>query len=104
MKTKVCQTSEIPANQMKAFDVDGVPVLVANVGGTFYAIADTCSHAEGSLCEGTLDAEELTVECPLHGAVFKLNSGEAIEFPAEDPVACYTAMVEGDDVFVEPRS
>jgi nitrite reductase/ring-hydroxylating ferredoxin subunit len=86
---------------MAAFDVGGKRVMIANVQDTFYAIGDTCSHAEASLSEGYLDVDECTVECPLHSAVFSLQSGEALEAPAEDPVPSYPVIVEGDDIFIE---
>jgi 3-phenylpropionate/trans-cinnamate dioxygenase ferredoxin subunit len=101
MRRKVCKTSEVPPDGMVAFDIDGRRIMVANVQGTFYAIDDTCSHAEASLSEGYLDVDECTVECPLHSAVFSLESGEALEFPAEDPVASHPVTVEGDDLYVE---
>ncbi|HER34492.1 MAG TPA: bifunctional 3-phenylpropionate/cinnamic acid dioxygenase ferredoxin subunit, partial [Halothiobacillaceae bacterium] len=41
------------------------------------------------------------VECPLHSAVFSLQSGEALEAPAEDPVPSYPVIVEGNDIFIE---
>ncbi len=105
MKVKVCSTSDVPENDMVRFEVDGssdgAPILIARVKGQYYAISDLCSHAEASLAEGYLDAEALTVECPLHAAVFDLKSGEAMEFPAEEPVPAYTVTVEGEDLYVE---
>ena len=34
--------------------IDGHAVLVCNVGGEFYALADTCTHDRGPLGEGRL--------------------------------------------------
>ena len=101
MKIKVCQSTEVPQDGMAAFETDQGPVLIANVKGIFYAISDTCTHAEASLCEGYLDVGELTVECPLHQAVFNIKNGEALEFPAEDPVTSYKVSVEGGELFIE---
>lgn len=86
---------------MRAFEVDGESVLMARVDDTFYAVSDTCTHAEQSLSLGTLDAEELTVTCPLHGAVFELETGDVLEFPAREALRSYAVTVEGEDVFVE---
>lgn len=101
MKVKVCKTSEVPPDGMTAVEVSGKKVLIANVQDSFYALDDTCSHAEASLSEGYLDVDECTVECPLHSAVFALASGEALEPPAEEDVARYPVTVEGDDIYVE---
>lgn len=101
MKVKVCQTSEVGQDSMAAFDVSGRRVLVANIDGVYHAVGDTCSHAQASLSEGYLDPAECTVECPLHGAVFDLKTGDAMDFPAEDPVPRYAVTVEGEDLFIE---
>ena len=103
MKVKVCKTNDIPENSMKSFDIEGEPVLVANVGGKFYSIADTCSHAMAYLSEGEL-LEDCRVQCPDHGAVFDLRTGEALALPAVAPVDVYRVTVEGDDIFVESKS
>ena len=100
MKVRVCGVGDVPENDMAPFDVEGMPVLVACIKGKHYAIADTCSHADASLAEGYLDTGALTVECPLHAAVFDLRSGEALEFPAETPVASFEVQVEGEDVYI----
>ena len=103
MKHKVCKTSDIPKNTMKSFDIEGEPILVANVDGEFYSIADTCSHAMAYLSEGEL-LEGCKVECPDHGAVFDLKTGEALELPAVSPVDAFKVTVEGDDLYVETSS
>ena len=101
MKTKICKISDIPENGMKSFDVDGDPVLIAKVNGELLSIADTCSHALAYLSEGELLVEECQVQCPDHGAIFDLRTGEALALPAVSPVDTYKVTVDGDDVFVE---
>jgi len=101
LKHRICHVSTVREGTMDAFDLDGEMILVANVDGEWFAIGDTCSHAQASLSEGELDAEECTVTCPLHGAVFDLRTGEALEFPAEEPVVAYSVTVEDDEVHVE---
>jgi len=98
---RVCSTSDVPPDGMAAFDVGGRRVMVANVQDAYFAIGDTCSHAEASLSEGYLDVDECTVECALHNAVFSLRSGEALEFPAEDPVPAYALTVDDGSIFIE---
>jgi len=101
MRVKVCQASEIAIGGMKSVEARGVPILVANVGGRFLAISDVCSHARSRLSDGYLDENECTVECPLHNAVFSLETGEALEFPADEPVATYPVEVVGDDLHID---
>ena len=103
MKTKVCSVGDIPDGGMKSFDIDGEPVLVAKVDGEFCAIADTCSHALAYLSEGEL-LEGCRIQCPDHGAVFDLRTGEALELPAVAPVDAFKVVVDGDELFIEPRA
>jgi len=86
---------------MAAFDVGARRVMIANVQDEYFAIGDTCSHAEASLSEGYLHVDDCTVECPLHNAVFDLKTGEALEFPAEEPVAAYPLTVEAEHIYIE---
>ena len=97
---KVATVNEISPGEMKQVEVGDEQILVANIGGTLYAVSDVCTHAEGSLSEGYLEGNE--VECPLHGSRFNVTTGEVVESPAQEPIAIYKVKVEGDDVLVGP--
>lgn len=85
---------------MKSFDIEGEPLLVANVDGEYFCIADICSHAMAYLSEGEL-LDGHRVQCPDHGAIFDLKTGEALALPAVAPVEAFKILIEGDDVVVE---
>ena len=74
-------------------------VLLCNVDGAVYAIEDRCSHDTATFDEGRL--EGCRIECPRHGALFDVTTGEALTFPAILPVRTYRVRVVGDDVFVD---
>ena len=84
---RVAAKSDVPAGGGIAVDVKGKPVALFNVDGAFFAIDDECTHAGGSLSEGSIDGK--VVMCPLHGAEFDLETGAAVGAPAEDPVRAY---------------
>lgn len=72
--------------EMTSVDLGGSAILVANVGGEFYAINARCTHvpqlsALSNLAHGTLDSAEACVTCPWHGATFSLRSGHAVRGP-----------------------
>lgn len=101
----VVKASEVGVGQVKRVDLgNGNQVCLANVDGTFYAIAGECTHMGGPLAEGELD--RTTVTCPWHGAMFDVTSGEVQGPPADDSVAKYEVRVQGDEVQVaiEPLS
>ena len=84
---------------MRALDVHDTKIAVANVGGTFYAFGDTCTHMECSLAEG--DLEETTVTCPCHGSEFDVTSGEVLAPPARGPVGSNEARVVGEHLGIK---
>jgi 3-phenylpropionate/trans-cinnamate dioxygenase ferredoxin component len=72
----VAGASDVNPGEMKKFDVSGTDVLIANIDGTFYAIANTCTHMGGSLADGIL--ENGIVKCPRHGARYDVKTGECV--------------------------
>ena len=88
---------EVAPGRSRRCVIDGHAVLVCNVGGDFYALADTCTHDRGPLGEGRLRGHLL--ECPRHGSRFDIRDGEPTTPPAMRSVATYAARVR--DGFVE---
>ena len=87
---------DVPEGEMRAYQVGGEDVAVANVDGTLYAFGDVCTHAQCSLAEG--DLEGTTVICPCHGSEFDVTSGEVLGGPAVEPVQSFEVTTEGDDL------
>ena len=46
-------------------------------------------------------ADDCTVECPKHGALFSLRTGEPTTLPATVAVPVFAVRVDGDDLIVE---
>jgi len=95
----VARASEIPDGTARRVDVDGLELLLCNVGGTIYAIEDVCTHDGAPLDQGRL--EGACIVCPRHGATFDVRSGEALTLPAVMPVLTFPVRVENDAVYVE---
>jgi 3-phenylpropionate/trans-cinnamate dioxygenase ferredoxin subunit len=71
----------------------GHQVCVVRIGDDVYAIGDVCSHADVSLADGEVWADECEIECPKHGSTFSLTTGEPQTLPATQPVPVYDARV-----------
>ena len=99
MKVKTVNISEINENSVKKISIGDKDISIFNVEGKFYAIDDLCSHAEASLSEG--EVYDCKVECPLHGAEFDLNTGEAVTLPATKPVKTYPVYIEDGHLYIE---
>jgi 3-phenylpropionate/trans-cinnamate dioxygenase ferredoxin subunit len=97
---RVCSVDDVAAGTAARFDVDGHRLCVVNIEGTFYVIGDECSHEDYSLSEGDVWEDEREIECPKHGSMFSLVTGEAISLPATRPVPVYSVRIDGTDVIV----
>lgn len=98
---RVCSRDDIDPGSAKRFDVDGHRIAVVRIGDDFYVIGDRCSHEDYSLSEGDVWEDECEIECPKHGSMFSLKTGEAVTMPATEPVPVYDVRVDGDDVIVQ---
>lgn len=96
---KVAKTDEVPAGQAKMVEVNGKEIALFNVGGSFHAIDNTCTHVGGPLSEGELNGVEVT--CPWHGGVFDVTTGEVLGPPPGRAVNRYNVRVDGPDIEVE---
>jgi nitrite reductase/ring-hydroxylating ferredoxin subunit len=96
----IARTADIKPGELAVFDVEGVPIAVANADGRYFAIGDTCTHEQCSLAaEGTLDGTVVTCGC--HGAQFDITTGAVLAPPARAPVRSYLLRVDQDDLVIE---
>ena len=77
----------------------GHSIAIFAIGGSYYAIEDTCPHRGGPLSEGTIAGDEVT--CPWHGSRFSTKTGAVISPPARQGVKSFPVRIAGDDVEVE---
>ena len=99
---KVAGLGELSPGKMKSVEVGNDQVLLANVSGTIYACDNLCTHALAPLADGDLDGEQ--VECPLHGSVFNVTTGEVIDPPAMESLKVFQVRIEGQDILVRPSN
>ena len=97
---RVAMVDEVPPGAGKVILLDGRRIALFNVGGTMYAIDDTCTHEEASLAAGALYGE--IVACPKHGSRFHLPTGRVLSLPAVIPINTYQVKVEDGQVLVLP--
>lgn len=94
---RVAKVAEIPAGTIREFQVDGKAIALANVGGKFHAINNSCLHRGGPLADGLLEGNVVT--CPLHGWQYDVTTGKVQQNPAVG-VDCYALDVRGEDIFI----
>ena len=97
---KVAKVGDLAEGEMMLVTPNGEEVLLARINGDYFAIDNWCSHTGGMLDQGELLGYE--VECPIHEGRFDLRTGEATQYPAEEPQMPYAVRVEGDDILLGP--
>ncbi|KWX26258.1 (2Fe-2S)-binding protein [Mycolicibacterium wolinskyi] len=95
---RVCAVGELRPGGVKRVDVDP-PIALYNIGGTFYATADWCTHDRSSLADEGF-VENGQVECGWHFAKFCVRTGAVTAPPATQPLATYSVQVIDDAVYV----
>jgi nitrite reductase/ring-hydroxylating ferredoxin subunit len=94
----VAKIGDVAPGTVIRVEAAGQPIALFNLGGSFYATEEICTHAYASLAEGFVVDD--TVECPLHGATFSIRTGEALSAPATEPLKTYPVRVEQDQLLV----
>ena len=96
---KICPVSEVADNSVKSFEVGNNVIAVYNLGGTFYATDNECTHGAASLADGIL--EDDIIECSLHFGAFNVKTGEAVQAPCFTPLRTYKVVVQDGQVMVD---
>jgi 3-phenylpropionate/trans-cinnamate dioxygenase ferredoxin component len=97
-RVPVARLSDIAPGTMLMVQVDATDILLINLEGTVRAMQGVCSHEYFELDKGFLTGDTLT--CALHLSRFDLDTGEALDPPAELPLQIYEVALEGDQVVV----
>ncbi len=99
---RLCSVSDIKPDTARRFDVGPHRIALVRIGeNEFFAIGDKCSHADYSLSEGEVYADQYEIECWKHGSTFSLKTGEPTVLPATKPVPTYEVKLNGDNIMVE---
>jgi len=95
---RLISINDLKPNEMKGIAVDGEPVLLVNLNGSYYAIGNRCTHMGCMLSNGTLKGD--AVQCKCHGSVFDVKTGNVIIGLAKKPELKYELRVSDDQILV----
>jgi len=88
-----------PNDEHTCLAVEGVPVVILNVGGTFYALENRCPHAGLPLGDG--ERAGMTLICPYHGYTYHIKTGRNVDYPDDEtPARTFAVRVEAGRVQV----
>jgi Fe-S cluster biogenesis protein NfuA/nitrite reductase/ring-hydroxylating ferredoxin subunit len=83
------EAAKLSPGELRAVELDGIGLLLANYGGEIYALRDGCPVDGNSLGGARLTAEGVIV-CPWHNCAYDVRSGARVDGE------------EGDDLIVVP--
>lgn len=90
----VADESEVTPGERLFVEIDEHSLVIFNIGGKFYAIADLCSHDGGQIGEGEFEGEH-EIACPRHGARFDVRSGKVLSMPAVIDIPAFPVRLVG---------
>ena len=110
---RVASIDDLPEHTMKKYQVQDTEILIARIGGKYYATQNKCPHFGGDLSKGKLEGSILT--CPRHGSQFNLTDGSVVRWlkgtgimssigktlKSPQKSTTYSVKIEGQDIMVE---
>lgn len=99
-KRFLCSIDAVTSGQALRVDLpDGASLAVYNLGNTYYASDNLCTHGDASLAEGEIDGDSIV--CPFHGGSFDIKTGAPVAPPCIVPLRTYPVSTEGDNLYAE---
>jgi 3-phenylpropionate/trans-cinnamate dioxygenase ferredoxin subunit len=111
----VAAAREIEPGGRKLVEVAGRAIVVFNIAGEFFALANRCPHKAGELCKGKISSfisspepgvyeishEGEVIRCPWHGWEFHIRTGKSWCDPRTMNARAFEVKVEKGAQLVE---
>ena len=97
---RLCSVADVLLDEPRRVEIENFPPLaVYALNGEYFVTDDTCTHGMASLADGFIEGEE--IQCPFHGGAFNIKTGEATEFPCNEPLKTYQVYVQDDVIYIQ---
>ncbi len=110
---RMADINDLSEGTMKKYQVQGTEILIARIGGKYYATQNKCPHFGGDLSKGKLEGSIVT--CPRHGSQFNLIDGSVVRWlkgtglissigkalKSPQKLTTYNVKIKGQDIMVE---
>lgn len=96
---EVCDESYPDENILKPIDVEGIALMIIKADGKYFVTSRICTHKTYDLTKGIY--AEGYVTCTLHTSTFDLESGDAMNPPATEPLAVYETTVKDGKIYID---
>ena len=95
---EIAAASELPPGERLFVEIEGRQIVIFNIAGQYFSIADVCSHDDGPVGEGDLEGYNIT--CPRHGAEFDIRTGKVTQMPAVVDIPAYPVQIRDGKIFL----
>ena len=95
---EIAPASELPPGERLFVEIEGRSIVIFNVAGELFSIADVCSHDDGPVGEGDIEGYKIT--CPRHGAQFDVRTGKVVQMPAVVDIPAYPVQLKDGNIFL----
>jgi len=94
---KVLTRKELTAGELRTVMIEDREIVIANIGGEFFAMDNACPHRGAPLGEGYTEGDHIV--CLMHG--FKFHARTGVDSERDDlRTRTYPVRVEGEDILV----
>lgn len=94
----VLDDTDLSPGSMKGVEIDGSPILLANIDGEVYAVANRCGDSPLPLEYSTLSGP--TLICSWHGCEYDLRSGARVDSAGGDRLRVYPVRLDAGQIQV----
>jgi nitrite reductase/ring-hydroxylating ferredoxin subunit len=104
--TRAADLADLPESKAVRVAIGEDVLFLYRTADRIFALSNHCTHVGGPLNQGRVQklGSQLTVTCPVHGSVFRLDDGRILRGPATRPQPVYETRVNGEAVEVRPRA
>jgi len=95
----VAPLNELEPGSRKVVSTEIGPIVVFNLDGEFFAIADACTHDGGELASGACEGDQII--CPRHGSRFCIKTGKVLTPPAYEDVEIFSVQIDNNIIQVD---
>lgn len=95
----VCKVNEVSEDEPKAVEIEDKKIGVFLIEENYLAVENVCPHAFALLTEGFVEGK--TVECPLHEAIFNLQTGVLESGPGCRDLCIYPVRIDNEDIQIQ---
>jgi nitrite reductase/ring-hydroxylating ferredoxin subunit len=86
---------EVPEGKPYCFNIEETEILLIKIGEQLSAFRNRCAHQGMPLERATIDVDEGTLTCPLHGHRYDVFTGEGLSNPGDALESLQVGFTDG---------